>query len=254
MLVDVLTEAIQGPCKVNQTTLKDTKILDSSREYISNFDKPGLEHLGFVSPDDDADSDEEDPIEILDEFISKIATMLTSLLEGEEDMEILSRMNFSLDVPDLKNRMLNVFGNYLKEIKMYPTLGEDDDEDEQTSSLSEKHQFNFLMSISSTKLDNGLKSDSFDTCIAEAFEIYILIEKLSACPAAAHHKLKTSFTIDQYKVFDFLKTHTGRIEVARDGNLQRVYFPIKPTCKQLTEASKDLVMADVKRDSQQLKV
>ena len=46
--------------------------------------------------EDDAESDEEDSLEVLDEFISKIATMLTSLLEGEEDIEILQKMNFSL--------------------------------------------------------------------------------------------------------------------------------------------------------------
>ena len=72
--------------------------------------------------DDDADSDEEDSLEVLDEFISKIATMLTSLLEGEEDIEILQKMNFSLQPSDMKNRMLNVFGMFLKEIGLYPKL------------------------------------------------------------------------------------------------------------------------------------
>ena len=65
--------------------------------------------------DDDADSDEEDPLEVLDGFISGIATMLTSLLEGEEEKTKLDKMNFSLQYPDLKNRMLNVFGKFLKE-------------------------------------------------------------------------------------------------------------------------------------------
>ena len=37
-LVDVLTEVIQGPCKLNQRTLTQAKILDSAREYIGNFD------------------------------------------------------------------------------------------------------------------------------------------------------------------------------------------------------------------------
>jgi len=34
----------------------------------------------------------------LDEFISKIATMLLSLLEGEQDIEILQKMAFSLSI------------------------------------------------------------------------------------------------------------------------------------------------------------
>lgn len=57
---------------------------------------------------------------MLDEFIQKIATMIVSLLEGEEDIEILQRMNFSLQISDLKNRMLNVFGNFLLNLKLFP--------------------------------------------------------------------------------------------------------------------------------------
>lgn len=45
--------------------------------------------LGFVPKEEDLGDDEEDIMEVLDEFISKIATMLVSLLEGEQDLEIL---------------------------------------------------------------------------------------------------------------------------------------------------------------------
>ena len=115
-IVDAITECIQGPCKMNQMTLTQAKILDSSREFIANFDdKSQVGALGF-----DGEEEEEDLIEVLDEFIQKIATMIISLLEGEEDIEILSRMNFSLQIEDLKNRMLNVFGNFLIIIKLFP--------------------------------------------------------------------------------------------------------------------------------------
>ena len=98
-------------------TLTQAKILDSSREFIANFDdKSQVGALGF----DGEEEDEDDLIEVLDEFIQKIATMIISLLEGEEDIEILSRMNFSLQIEDLKNRMLNVFGNFLIIIKLFP--------------------------------------------------------------------------------------------------------------------------------------
>ena len=64
------------------------KILDSSREFIQEFDnKEAHNHLGFISVD--GDDDDDDPLEKLDEFISKIATMLVSLLEGKEDLQIL---------------------------------------------------------------------------------------------------------------------------------------------------------------------
>ena len=41
--------------------------------------------MGFVPCEEDADEDEDDLLEVLDEFIQKIATMIVSLLEGEED-------------------------------------------------------------------------------------------------------------------------------------------------------------------------
>ena len=47
-LVDTLTEAIQGPCKLNQKSLVNAKIIDSSREYITYFEKESeIIPLGF---------------------------------------------------------------------------------------------------------------------------------------------------------------------------------------------------------------
>ena len=90
--------------------------MDSSREFITNFglDDGDLKHLGFVPPEDP--DDEENILDNLDEFISKIGTLLTSLLEGKEDKDILSKMAFSLQIPELKNRMLNVFGKFLLQL------------------------------------------------------------------------------------------------------------------------------------------
>lgn len=68
----------------------NAKILDSCREFINMLSKAdNLIPLGFVPKEEDLGDDEEDIMEVLDEFISKIATMLVSLLEGEQDLEIL---------------------------------------------------------------------------------------------------------------------------------------------------------------------
>ena len=83
--------------------------------------RENLEPLGFVPKDlEIASEDDEDILEVLDEFISKIATMLVSLLEGEQDIEILQKMSFSLSVEDMKERLVNVFGNFLHKLKLYP--------------------------------------------------------------------------------------------------------------------------------------
>ena len=105
----------------------DVKILDSSREFISNFggDISSFQDRGFIAPEpeaDCADEDEETILDKVDEFISKIMTMLTSLLEGKEDIDILTNMSSCLVPPDLKSRMLNVFGKFLQtdEINLFP--------------------------------------------------------------------------------------------------------------------------------------
>lgn len=78
--------------------------------------------LGFEPKSEDLmGEDEEDIMEVLDGFISKIATMLVSLLEGELDIEIIQKMSFSLSGDDLKERLLNVFGRFLHKLKLYPT-------------------------------------------------------------------------------------------------------------------------------------
>jgi hypothetical protein len=49
--------------------------------------KDNLLPLGFVRKPDDS-PDEEDMMDVMDEFLSKISVILLSLLEGEEDTEI----------------------------------------------------------------------------------------------------------------------------------------------------------------------
>ena len=106
--------------------------------------------------------------------------MLTSLLEGAEDVDILQKMAFSLQIPDLKNRMLNVFGAFLKEHEIFPRVPDEELRDSPLSILSnESNDFNFLAPISLNKVDARIKRDSFTGAIAEAFEIYILLRKLS---------------------------------------------------------------------------
>ena len=51
--------------------------------------KDNLTPLGFIPKEDDAPEDDDDIMEDLDGFISKIAVLLCSLLEGERDIEIL---------------------------------------------------------------------------------------------------------------------------------------------------------------------
>ena len=93
-LLDTIIEVVQGPCKENQRTLVIYKILDSSRELVNALLKSeNLAKLGFTSDNEEENDELQGQI---DDFISKIATMLVSLLEGETDFEIQQKMAFSL--------------------------------------------------------------------------------------------------------------------------------------------------------------
>ena len=75
--------------------------------------------------------------------------MLTSLLEGEFDMEIMQRMSFSLDMSVMKERLVNVYRKFAEEL-----LGEEDID---------------LTELTINRLNNLLEKNSFDGNIGEAF-------------------------------------------------------------------------------------
>lgn len=111
----------------------NAKVVDSSREFISLLsNKDNLGPLGFVQKEEDAAEDEDDILDSMDEFLSKISVILLSLLEGEEDFEICSKMAFSISIEDIKDRMLNVFGVFLHSIKLFPITKLKEGQDETT--------------------------------------------------------------------------------------------------------------------------
>ena len=82
---------------------------------MSGFEKESeLKPLGFT----------EDDLESIGEFKFSIVTLLTSLLEGEIDQSIISRMANSLDFNHMKNRLLVVFWRFAENIldKKFPTI------------------------------------------------------------------------------------------------------------------------------------
>ena len=121
--------------------------------------------------------------------------------------------------------------------------------------ISKEWKGNFLAKVSVNRVTSRIQKDSFEGNISEAFELYNLMQKLAdGLPSATKHLEKSTFTPDQFKVFDFLRQHTGRIEVAVDGRLQRVYFPIRPVCNLIPRAKKKSTMLSIDRESQQQKV
>lgn len=103
--------------------LVNAKILESSNEFLSNFeDLSQLQHLGFIEPQDPNDEDEPNYPEMLDEFIEKITLLLLSLLEGAENSVILTRMANTIMFNAVKDRMVNVFGKFLHRLDIFPKV------------------------------------------------------------------------------------------------------------------------------------
>ena len=85
--------------------------------------------------------------------------MLTSLLEGEVDHDIINKMANSLDFGMMKSRLLKIFTRF--SVQMLET------------------ENIVVKDLPLSKLNNKLDKDSFDSCIQEAFEIYILMHSLA---------------------------------------------------------------------------
>ena len=85
----------------------------------------------------------------------------------------------------------------------------------------------------------------------EAFQIYILMNSLKdSLPEQCGSLLnKENFTVQQLKAVEFIKFNIGRIEIFVRGSLQRVYFPIKPECRELSVDTRDYFVENVNRES-----
>jgi len=94
-----------------------------------------------------------------------------------------------------------------------------------------------------------LKQDSFEGNVGEAFEIFILLHSLADHSETAKKQLdRKLFSPEQWKAYEFFKSHSGRIEIQVRNNLQRVYFPIRPVCHFISKDSKKQLMQSVDRE------
>lgn len=208
-LIDALIEFVQGPCRGNQKALISAKIIDNSRDFITNYQETGYEtemkSKGF-------DVEDPDHIEIINETKQKLVTLLLALLEGTPEITVINKMSQSLDFTLMKERMYYVYKEFVIELlKLKNTKDEN------------------IANILITTVNNSLKQDSFEGPINEGFDIYILLQSLAVHSKDVREHLSDSeFTPGQKKANEFFAAHCGRIEVNVEDDIQRTYFPIKP--------------------------
>lgn len=113
-----------------------------------------------------------------------------------------------------------------------------------------------ILEISNVMIQRRLTRNALDGSVKEAFQIYILMNSLmDSLPETCGHLLnKEVLTLQQMKAVEFIKQNIGRIEVSVNNVLQRVYFTVKPECRELSVELRDRFVINVDRESQQTKV
>lgn len=232
LLMSLLTELIQGPCKGNQLTEINNKVIENCTELIFSYNSSKLlRQKGFVG----------DKAVELDELKQHCVTLLLSLIEGKCDDYLKKSMIQAIDnFYIVFQRMHDIYEKFVdEELGLNP----------KTASLSQ--------------VTSRLKNDSFDCFIQEGFELYILIKLLmdDKDPEAMRRfkeyeqQLPAEDDPDSmHRSMLFYKKFLGSCEVIVKGDLFRVYFPIPPVCRFLSAQAKEEFLANVSRDSPQLKI
>lgn len=110
-------------------------------------------------------------------FKGNIITLLTSLLEGEIDMDIINRMTHGLDFKTMKVRICTIFVRFAEKMLKQENLT--------------------VKNIPIHRIDAVLEGDSFEDNIQEAFQIYILLHSLAdSIDIAKDQLMKETFSFD----------------------------------------------------------
>ena len=210
-LIEALIEFVQGPCRPNQKTLVETKVIDCGRDLLAqgSISQDDLEKKGFSN----------EKKALLDVLKMNSVKLLLSILEGPVDEGIYDKVSASLgDFTIVISRMDTLY-------KEFVTSPPDEDGN------------GGLGLPENTKLYNvydQLRSGSLDGPISEGFDIYSLLNQLGEVLDRDKEKLKKFENSDPYA---FYKRNSGKIEVSINGEIQLVFFPIQPKCWFLNKKS-----------------
>lgn len=147
-LIEFLIEAVQGPCRGNQKQLFDGKIVDYTKDLMLEF---GTEKDYIIKGFNNEKKKE------LYSIIKKSIKLLLSLLEANDDRDLLQALVNSMDYETLIKILRDELLSYLLDKNMDRKLFE---------------------TISLEKIDDYVTEDVFDSTMNEAFDVFFLITKL----------------------------------------------------------------------------
>ena len=96
--------------------------------------------------------------------------------------------------------------------------------------------------MSPEDVTNRLTGDSFTQEVLESFDVYILMATLADRDDRVREALKAFMSEEheqpiETKALNFMRMNTGNVEIYFEGRLLKIYFPIYPICRNLTEDS-----------------
>jgi hypothetical protein len=225
-IIETLTEFVQGPCRENQSALIQLDIfarVNDLQTCLSNTAEHEIR--GFKQDAEVPGKLNASSIEEIGKLSAATVVFLLALLDGDTDVDTLSRISTTLNFKLIKERMFQVFARFVEDVLKLN-----------------------VAEVTLEKIRDRLQKDSFKGSIEEGFNLCILLNKIADhYPAARAHIKKPSFTKEEFFAYKFFKRNVGRIEVVVEGVLQRTYFPILPICIHISEASKEDVILSIDR-------
>lgn len=225
-MIDFMIESVQGPCKQNQLVLFDSKIVDYCKDLMSEFDrKHSYAIKGFKTAEEQQQ---------IDETVKKSVKMLTSILEGSKNKEMVSYMYNNLDLEYLHDLLAEEFLSYFRRL-----------------GLDKKD----LEKMTVDDVNSRVQDSHFEGQIVDAFEVFDLISRLREEHSEKLNQSKTRLRGLNLIAYEFFKSNSGLIQIVfKDDEIYNIRSIIHPACRTLDSSAKNAILLGLDRSTAKDKI
>ena len=224
LILNFLIESIQGPCEGNQKELYQNKMIEYTKDFMSDF----LAERDYAVRGFDATNSV-----CLDALILKSIKVLHSMQEANSSRETYLRMGVNIDLGYLMKKLTNEFTSIMGEVKV------DLDTTVDTTQLFH--------------LDAKIEGKVFDARFSEAFEIFFFLSTINDYTGCYNRAISELRGLEAH-VYAFFASHSATIEIVFNDSIQKEFFVVHPACKFLDESEKQVFLNKANRDSAILKL
>ena len=269
-ILDFIIESVQGPCIENQRQLFRAKIVDYCNDMFLELIAPTRMNIkGFYLNKNRKD---------LNSFVVKAVRLLNSLVEANNDKNLIDYMSNHIHTKYLIKHLTLGFLDFVKKIpkfkkffKIYEksrnrnfseNFDDYNNEEENFDRVEDAEEIyedfdirenNHLALFDLNKFLNIINFSKFDSKICALFEIYFLLQFL------ATHNEKIESSLNRLKenkqlCFQFFKKFTGQVEIVFNDKIMNFLFIIHPCCFYVEKKQLNYLLRGIKRDTPKDKV